>query len=332
MHTPIDSNRFQIHELSTQDSLEQLKQDVQHGLFQPPRFLPPKYFYDADGSALFDDICNTEDYYPTRTESALLQQHTDQIIDVVKPNICIELGAGTSAKTEILLSKLCSRLQHSEFTYLSIDVCYEILVESAQRLLVNYKNLSVKSIAGEYVPAIKAVASDVGPALYVFIGSSIGNFTQHESIELLAEVAKKMNPEDYFLIGIDRVKEKHVLEQAYDDSQGVTSEFNLNVLNVLNYKLGANFKLDKFKHQAIYNQKETQIEMYLTSVCDQEVEIARMDKTIKFGKGEKILTEISRKYTRSSIRGLLDKSGLQEALHFEPDNEYFSLVLAKVKR
>lgn len=331
MTAPTHGNRFQIHQLSAQDSFELLKQDVQDGLFQAPRFLPPKYFYDAEGSALFDQICDTEDYYPTRTESALLKQHADQIIDLAKPKVCIELGAGTSAKTEILLSKLCAQPDTTDFTYFSIDVCYEILVEAAERLLTNHKNLIVKSIAGEYVPAIQAVPHDAGPALFVFIGSSIGNFTEQESSVLLAEVSKKMNPEDYFLIGIDRVKEQSILERAYDDSQGVTAKFNLNVLNVLNYKLGANFNLEQFKHQAIYNEQDTQIEMYLTSDCKQEVEISRMKKTLTFSKDEKILTEISRKYTKASIQSLLEKSGLEEVLHFEPSNEYFSLVLAKRK-
>ncbi len=329
MYAPTDGNRFQIRQLSSQDSFEQLKQDVQEGLYQSPRYLPPKYFYDAEGSALFDEICKTEDYYPTRTEYTLLQKYADQIIDFANPDCCIELGAGTSAKTEILLSKICSRLHSSMFTYLSIDVCYEILVESAQRLLNNYENLVIHSIAGEYVPAIQAANSLSGPALYAFIGSSIGNFTEQESSELLTEVSNKMKSDDCFLIGIDRVKDKQVLERAYDDSQGVTAKFNLNVLNVLNYKLGANFDLGNFKHQAIYNEHKTQIEMYLISNCEQEVNIARLDKNLKFAKGEKILTEISRKYTKSTIKSLLEKSGLVEAMHFEPSNGYFSLVLAK---
>lgn len=331
MHEPVDSKRFQIQQLPSQDSLEILKSDVREGLFQPPRSLPPKYFYDEEGSALFDEICRTEDYYPTRTEAALLQQYAQQINELVKPNTYIELGAGTSTKTEILLSNRCSSLGKSAFTYFSIDVCYEIIVESAYRLLSRYKNLSVHSIAGEYSPAIQAIPAHTGPTLYLFIGSSIGNFTEQESIGLLSEVAEKMISKDYFLIGIDRVKEKKVLERAYDDVEGITAKFNLNVLNVLNYKLGANFALEQFEHQAIYNAGKSQIEMYLVSLCDQEIDISKLNKVIKLDKNEKILTEISRKYTKSSIRNLFKKSGLEEVEHYEPDNEYFSLILTKRK-
>ena len=323
------SQRFHIQELSSQGSSDSLQQDVQEGLFVSPRSLPPKYFYDDQGSKLFDAICKTQDYYPTRTESELLQKHAESIINIVKPSSCIELGAGTSEKTEILLSKIFSKLNSSMFTYVSIDVCAEVLMESAHRLLEKYKNLHIKSLVGEYIPAIFAAPKFDGPTLYTFIGSSIGNFTKHESIELLSEVANNMTAKDYFLIGMDRVKNREVLERAYDDSEGITAKFNLNVLNVLNYKLDANFDLSKFSHQAIYNERFQQIEMYLISQCAQDVSFPTLNKIISFKKDEKILTEISRKYSQSSIGELLDKSGLIEAMHFQPTNEYFSLVLAK---
>lgn len=329
MVLPLSSKRFHIQELPSQDTSELLRQDVQAGLFRPPRSLPPKYFYDDEGSKIFDAICNTQDYYPTRTEAALLQKHSKQIIDFVKPCSCIELGAGTSSKTEILLSKISSGLDSDTFTYLSIDVCEEVLVESAHRLLKKYENLHIESIVGEYIPAIHAIPKLASPALYVFIGSSIGNFTKQESVELLSQVADKMDADDYFLIGMDRVKGSDVLERAYDDSEGVTAKFNLNVLNVLNYKLGANFELSKFTHQALYNENLQQIEMYLISQCEQQINLKSLDKTIALKKGEKILTEVSRKYTKASIENLLSESGLQEVKHFEPENEYFSLVLAK---
>jgi len=329
MDLSLQSKRFHIHELPTQDSSDVLQQDVQEGLFECPRSLPPKYFYDDEGSKLFAAICNTQDYYPTRTEAKLLQEHVATIIDIVKPNSCIELGAGTSAKTEIILSKLNSSLD--TFSYLSIDVCEEVLCESAHRLLDKYENLSVESVVGEYIPAIQAAPKLKGPVLYAFIGSSIGNFTEQESIVLLSAIAEKMNTEDYFLIGMDRVKDKEILERAYDDSEGVTAKFNLNVLNVLNFKLEANFDLNKFSHQALYNESLQQIEMYLVSQCKQDVTFPTLDKTISLENGEKILTEVSRKYTKSSIKNLFEKSGLQEVEHYELLNKYFSLVLAKKK-
>ncbi|MCZ6565112.1 MAG: L-histidine N(alpha)-methyltransferase, partial [Gammaproteobacteria bacterium] len=156
-------------------------------------------------------------------------------------------------------------------------------------------------------------------------------FTERESVELLTQIAQKMQPHDYFLLGLDRIKDKRTLEKAYDDREGVTAKFNLNVLSTLNKNLAANFKLDQFFHQAIYNEKDEQIEMYLVSKQAQVIEIFALDEAIQLKKREKILTEISRKYNKSSIRRMLAKSGLDEQLHFEPENEYFSLVLAKLK-
>lgn len=331
MDSPSTNKRFNLKELSSNDTLSMLYQDVRQGLFNRPRSLPPKYFYDEVGSKLFDEICNTQDYYPTRTESALLQKHANKIIALAKPQTCIELGAGTSAKTEILLSQISTSLDAGGFKYVSIDVCKEVLIESAQRLLNNYTNLSVQSIVGEYIPAIQVLSGIKSPALFAFIGSSIGNFTEQQSIQLLTHVAEKMSAKDFFLIGIDRVKDKKILEQAYDDSEEVTAKFNLNVLTVLNNNLGADFNLNNFSHHAIYNESEQQIEMYLVSDCDQTVHFTNLGESIHFKINEKILTEISRKYTKASIQQLLEESGLVEEMHLEPTNEYFSLVLAKRK-
>jgi L-histidine N-alpha-methyltransferase len=327
MGFPLNKKRFKIKSLSVQDTAITLQQDVLDGLFECPRSLPPKYFYDEKGSKLFDEICNTHDYYPTRTEAALLRKHAAEIISIVDPKICAELGAGTSTKTEILLAALCA---HSEsVTYQSIDVCEEVLIESANRLLQKYENLYIESIAGEYIPAIQLAPKHSLSTLYLFIGSSIGNFSEQQSIELLSEVANKMHKEDYFLMGMDRVKDHQILEYAYNDRDGVTAKFNLNVLEVLNEKMGANFNLEKFSHKAIYNQQQQQIEMYLISLCNQEIYFPTLDKKITLKKSEKILTEVSRKYTKRSISKLLDKSGLQEVAHYESENGYFSLVLVK---
>lgn len=333
MDLPLPSKQFKLLEIPSQDSFNSLKQDVLDGLFVLPRSLPPKYFYDDQGSKYFDEICKTQDYYPTRTEAALLRENAAKIIEIVNPITCTELGAGTSGKTEILLSTMSSIIGSSDdaFNYVSIDVCGEVLVESAHRLLKKYSNLSIESVVGEYIPAIHAAPKLTGPTLYLFIGSSIGNFAEQESVELLSEVAQKMRVDDYFLIGMDRVKDAGVLERAYDDSEGVTAKFNLNVLNVLNYKLSANFDLDNFVHQARYNEELQQIEMYLISQCNQDIYFSTLDKKLTLSKGEEILTEVSRKYTKASVKKLLNDSGLQEVEHFEPANEYFSLVLAKKK-
>lgn len=318
--------RFRVQQLSDRDSFQALEKDVRVGLLTAPRSLPPKYFYDEEGSRLFNAICETEEYYPARTEVALLTRHVKEIIKIAQPQTCVELGAGTSTKTEILLSGLDA--DADSYTYITIDVCREALVESASRLLKRYPRLQVQSIVGDYLPAIQALPVLQAPALYIFIGSSIGNFTKKEAITLLSRVAQKMNPGDYFLIGFDRVKDSHVLEKAYNDAKGVTSQFNLNVLRVLNDRLHADFDLGQFYHQAIYNDEKEQIEMYLVSRQSQDISFPTLDATVYLQKDERILTEISCKYTRSSIRSLLAASGLQQREHFSADNEYFSLILA----
>ncbi len=332
MDTPTLNKRFHLRQLSSQDNLEMLRQDVKLGLIERPRTLPPKYFYDEAGSKLFDLICKTQDYYPTRTELALIQKHANEIVALANSHNCVELGAGTSAKTEVLLSEISTYFNKRKFSYVSIDVCEEVLVETAQRLLSKFENLIIQSIVGEYIPSIQVLPKFDAPVLYTFIGSSIGNFTEQESIKLLSSVAKKMTYDDHFLIGMDRVKDKKVLEQAYDDSEGVTAKFNLNVLTVLNNSLGADFDLENFSHQAVYNEDDEQIEMYLISNSDQQVHFVDLNETLHFEKDEKILTEISRKYSKESIHKLLGKSGLVEVKHYEPDNKYFSLVLAKRKK
>ena len=332
MDSPTSDKRFYLQQLSSQDKLAMLRQDVKQGLVERPRSLPPKYFYDEVGSKLFDSICKTQDYYPTRTELALLQKHANEIVALVNSHTCVELGAGTSAKTEVLLSEISAFFNKSKSYYVSIDVCEEVLVETAHRLLNNFENLFIQSIVGEYVPSIQVLPNFDDPVLFMFIGSSIGNFTEQESIKLLSNVANKMTSDDHFLIGMDRVKDKNIFEQAYDDREGVTAKFNLNVLTVLNKDLGANFNLDNFSHEAVYNENEQQIEMYLISNSDQQVHFVDLNETLHFERGEKILTEISRKYSKESIHRLLEKSGLVEVKHYEPDNKYFSLVLAKRKK
>ena len=321
----IPTNRFHLQVLTNIDPVQILLNDVKSGLLKSPRSLPPKYFYNDEGSKLFNKICETKDYYPTRTEFALFKKHAEEIINTAHARTYVELGAGASTKTEVLLSKLNINLH----TYVTIDVCQEILVDTANRLLNTHPNLQIKSLIGEYLPALQALPVLEHPALYIFIGSSIGNFTEQESIELLSEVSRKMNSSDYFLLGLDRVKDKSILERAYDDEEGITAEFNLNVLRVLNDKLGANFKLENFLHQAIFNEQNEQIEMYLVSKKSQDIDLSLLNETIHLQKDERILTEISRKYTKSSIQQMLLNGGLIEVLHFEPDNKYFSLVLAK---
>ena len=300
--------------------------DVRETLLNKPRSLSPKYFYDERGSELFDQICSTPEYYPTRTENTLLSKYAVDIINKTQPEQILELGSGYSVKTRRLFDA-CQHISHS-CTYAPFDVCEEALVESAQKLSEEYQWLDLKPLLGDYNAGLGNLPSANGSHLYVFLGSTIGNFEQHEALAFIRELYKVMRQGDHLLIGVDRVKKSDVLHAAYNDSQGITAEFNLNVLRVLNRELKANFDVNAFTHSAIFNSEKERIEMRLTSNKDQEIKIGELDKTIHFNKDESILTEISHKYTYSAIEDMLTASNFKITEHYEDEDAYFSLVLA----
>lgn len=300
--------------------------DVRESLLNSPRRLSPKYFYDERGSELFDQICSTPEYYPTRTENKLLLRYASDIIQKTQPEQILELGSGYSVKTRRLFDA-CQDISHN-CTYAPFDVCEEALIESAQKLAAEYRWLNLKPLLGDYSAGLGNLPSTTGSHLYVFLGSTIGNFEQHEALAFINELYDVMKGGDYLLLGVDRVKKNEVLNAAYNDAQGITAEFNLNVLNVLNRELGANFDTDAFTHTAYFDEQKERIEMHLTSKTKQKVKIEELDKTIQFNKDESILTEISQKYTYTGIEKMLSQANFSITDHYEDEDAYFSLVLA----
>jgi L-histidine N-alpha-methyltransferase len=322
-----DAHRFGCRQVRPSRRMPSMSDDVRQGLLSPPRSLPPKYFYDDHGSKLFDRICETPEYYPTRTEAALLRDNAEAIIAAARPHHVIELGSGSSRKTRHLLDA-CEAL--GEYcAYWPFDVCEGMLRESGERLLVEYPWLEVQALVGDYLAGLDHLPDPTGRRLFVFLGGTIGNFDPEAAQAFLRELQARLRPGDACLIGADRVKAHATLTAAYNDEQGVTAAFNLNVLQVLNRDLDASFDLGGFEHQAVYNDAAQQIEMYLIAKHDQEVEIGALNQRLSVGSGERILTEISRKFTRSSLEGLLDGAGLRVTHHFEPYDQAFSLVLAQ---
>lgn len=312
------------------NSVSDLMGDIRKHLLNPPYSLPPKYFYDHRGSLLFDQICNTPEYYPTRTESQLLQRYCQHIIDRLDVHHIIELGSGTSRKTRHLFDA-CQTLDQYP-SYWPFDVCEPMLIQTANELMLQYDWLNIQPLEGDYSAGLAHLPKPDGHSLYVFLGSSIGNFTETEAVDFLKEVRLHMTTGDTLLLGIDRVKDKTVLEAAYNDKQGVTAEFNLNVLSVLNNETKANFDIEQFSHQAVFNEDKSQIEMYLHSSSDQTIRFPSLDQELKLHEGDKILTEISRKYSLAGIESLLGQAELEIMDHFEPNNQYFSLILANCKK
>jgi L-histidine N-alpha-methyltransferase len=315
--TPVKPDRF----------VPTLEIDVRNGLLKRPRSLPPKYFYDATGSQLFDRICDTPEYYLTRTEDTLLEMFADEIIAKVRPDHIIELGSGASRKTRRLLHACQANRQVC--TYWPFDVCASVLRESSEQLINTYAWLNVNALLGDYSAGLTHLPVPPGRHLYMFLGSTLGNFGTTQVNDFLSDIHQHMASRDYLLLGADRVKNKDILRAAYDDSQGVTAQFNLNVLRVLNRDVRANFDLKAYHHRVDYNADRQRIEMYLISSRVQVVEFASLEEEIELLEDEPILTEISRKFTLEELKQLLDRSGFTLESHYEPPNRYFSLLLAR---
>lgn len=303
-----------------------LLEDARTGLLTKPRSLPPKYFYDARGSQLFEQICETNEYYPTRTEDELLKNHAADIITETRPEQILELGSGNSRKT-CRLFDACENLEHC-CSYAPFDVCGEILEETADRLQDDYDWLQITPMVGDYHAGLENLPPNSGRRLILFLGSTIGNFTPRDALAFLQEIRESMQPGDYLLLGTDRIKDKTVLDAAYNDKQGITADFNLNLLHVLNRELEATFNTKNFDHLAYFNENESRIEMRLVCNRDHQVSLRRINETIVFKKQEQILTEVSHKYTFAGAEELLLSCGFKILDHYQPENRFFSLILA----
>ncbi|MBL27139.1 MAG: L-histidine N(alpha)-methyltransferase [Rhodospirillaceae bacterium] len=324
---PEEANEVALTEIPPARPVPSLLDDARNGLLKKPRSIPPKYFYDGVGSQLFDQICDTPEYYPTRTEAALLEVHSDEIVAVARPEEILELGAGTMRKTRFLID---AAAQSGTLTsYAPFDISADALEETGRRIVGDYRSLDLNLLVGDYLAGLDNLPRSDARRLFVFLGGTIGNFEPAAAEAFLAELADHMQPGDHLLIGMDRVKDPAVLTAAYNDAQGVTAAFNLNLLDVLNRELGADFDTGRFFHRAVFNEALSRIEMHLVSRGKQRVHCAALDAAIELEDGETILTEISRKFTDQSIAALMEDTGFAIERHFRPANDYFSLVLAK---
>lgn len=329
MHDPveIDDTRFTIASVAPGREPSTLADDVLNGFEQAPRQLPPKHFYDERGSALFDRICDTPEYYPTRTEAALIEGQGRAIVAATRPQHIIELGAGTSRKTDALLAA-CEG-EGVEPCYWPYDVCEGVLRQTAERLLPKFPWLRVNALVGDYTAGLENLPRPQGRCLYVFLGGTLGNFEPDPARTLLADIRGHMEPEDALLLGTDRVKARSVLEAAYNDAAGVSAEFNRNVLHVINSELDADFVPDDFRHEAVFNEAASRMEMYLIAQRPQTVAVGALGRSYQFSEGEGIFTEISRKFTTERLRQELAAGGLALAEEWQDPDGYFSLTLSR---
>lgn len=307
-----------------------LADSVRAGLSARPKTLPCRFFYDAVGSELFEEICSLPEYYLTRAETDILERHADEIVRSLPDDLTlVELGSGSAVKTQLVIEALLRRQDTLRFT--PIDISKSALESSSNLLLDKYDALEICAVSAEYADGIGALKTlNSGPELILWLGSSIGNLTRSEAVSFLQKLVRQMSDVDRLLVGVDRRKSANVLEPAYDDAAGVTARFNLNVLNRVNAELGGHFDIGAFRHLAKYDDEEGRVEMHLVSTCDQSVEVDALEDSFTFEEGETIHTENSYKYSLSEIDDLAAQSGLCIENQWFDSERRFSLNLMRI--
>jgi L-histidine N-alpha-methyltransferase len=330
------------HRLPADYRAASLRADALAGLTATPKSLPPKWFYDAQGSALFEKITELPEYYPTRAERAILRAVAPEIAALTGAATLVELGSGSSEKTRLLLSAL--RDAGTLRGYVPVDVSESALVAAGDALTAEYPGLAVHAVVADFDKYL-GVPSDAGdgtsgneatgnggngggPRLVAFLGSTIGNMVPAERAAFLRRVRAQLRPGDAFLLGTDLVKDPAVLVAAYDDSAGVTAAFNKNVLSVLNAELGADFDLDAFDHVAVWDAEREWIEMRLRAASAQTVLVAGLGLTVRFAAGEEMRTEVSAKFREAGVRAELAAAGLAVRSWWTGEGGQFGLSLA----
>jgi L-histidine Nalpha-methyltransferase len=320
------NKRLQLYDMGVQAHQHIFARDVAHGLAAPQKSLPPKYFYDERGSQLYEQICALPEYYPYRAEREILSTHATRIHAEIGHLALVELGSGNAAKTRHLL--LAYESAGQPFRYCPVDISREILWDTANRLLQEYSYAEIHAMHADFAGQPEVIqAFQLEKKAVAFFGSSLGNFTPAESVEFLQRMAAMLGPDDVFLLGMDLKKSPAILLPAYDDAQGITAAFNLNVLHRINHELGGQFNLQSFEHLALYNDALGRIEMHLRSRQAQRVPIVKIEQVVSFGKDETIHTENSYKYNVDEVRDLGYQANLVLRRTWFDARRYFLLAL-----
>jgi L-histidine Nalpha-methyltransferase len=327
MRTLTDSGRVKIHSRLSEHGERRLADDVLDGLTRPFKEIPPKHFYDARGSELFEQICGLPEYYPTRTERQILVDRAEEIVEESGAGELIELGSGSAEKARILLDAMASQGTLRQYT--ALDVSEQALRQAAQELVAEYDEVRVDGVVADFERHLDGLpGGDGSPRIVALLGGTIGNFLPGSRRRLLRDIARVLGPEDRFLLGTDLVKDTETLEAAYNDSAGVTAEFNRNVLHVINRELQADFASEEFAHVAFFDREHEWIEMRLRSRQAQTVLIRRLGLRVNFHAGEEMRTEISAKFTRARVESEFQAAGLAVERWYTDPQELFALSLA----
>jgi L-histidine N-alpha-methyltransferase len=322
----IPHKRFQLHDMGVEVHRQTFARDVAFGLTAPQKWLPPKYFYDERGSQLYEQICALPEYYLYRAELEILSTYAAEIHAEIGHLALVELGPGNARKTRHLLAAYESAGQ--PFRYCPVDISREILWDTANRLLQEYTHIDIRAMHTDFAGQPEVIrAFQLEKKAVAFLGSSLGNFSPEESVEFLRRTAAILGPDDAFLLGIDLKKSPAILVPAYDDAQGVTAAFNLNVLDRINHELGGRFDPQSFEHVSLYDAERGRIEMHLRSRLPQHVPIVKIEQAISFRKDETIHTESSYKYTVDEVRDLAYRANLVLSRTWFDARRYFLVAL-----
>ncbi|MDB1090382.1 L-histidine N(alpha)-methyltransferase [Streptomyces sp. ACA25] len=320
------TSRFSLdHRLPSDHLARTLRHDVRTGLQGPHKSLPPKWFYDARGSKLFEQITRLPEYYPTRAERRILEVHAGEIARLTRAHTLVELGSGSSGKTRLLLDALTA--ETSLERYAPLDVSPSALRAAGEAICREYPSLRVAATVADFEAELPVPPAG-GPRLIAFLGSTLGNLDLPQRTAFCAALRASLTDGDALLLGVDLVKEPDVLVAAYDDAAGVTADFNRNVLHVLNRELGADFDPEAFDHRAVWNTEEERIEMRLRSRSAQTVRIPALGLTAGFGLHEELRTEISVKFRRTRLVRELARSGFAVRHWWTDRKQRFALLLA----
>ncbi|KGK98230.1 methyltransferase [Methanococcoides methylutens] len=289
-----------------------------------PKTLPSMYFYDHRGSELYEEITKLEEYYPPKIEIPLLRSTARKLKQELKDCDLVELGSGDCSKISVFLDEIPEEIRQT-IVYYPVDVCKDSIEKSACNLQNKYPEMGIHGITADFLEHIEKIPGK-RKRFFCFFGSTIGNFTEARAMEFMADLGKAMNENDRLLLGVDMVKDIDIIEKAYNDRQGITAEFNKNILKVTNDHLGTDFDPEEFEHVAFFNREHSRIEMHLKAKDDLEVASPILDEKIIFKKGETIHTENSHKYTVEGIKRMAGAAGLSVENIFSDDKKWFSLV------
>jgi L-histidine N-alpha-methyltransferase len=306
-------------------ALASFAEDVRSGLGSDPKAIPPKYFYDARGSELFEQITALPEYYPTRVEQSILDAAGAEIIDRVQPAEIVELGPGSARKTDALLRPMVE--SGTGARYVPVDVSETAVEQCVRRLAAEYDGLEIHGLVGDFELHMDRIPPAPGRRLVAFLGGTIGNLDERDRARLLKALQAELGTEDRLLVGIDLVKDRAQLEAAYNDAAGVTAEFNRNLVHVINANLDADLDPDAFEHVAFYNESEQRIEMWLRAREEMSARIDAIEMDVGFEPGDEFRTEISCKFTRETLEREYRAVGLEPLAWYTDPDELFALSL-----